>query len=53
MSALKARLAECEVKETLPTKDSDKYSNRDSREKTFENVFFEHVWHGKLFQMKV
>ena len=30
-----------------------KLSNRDSREKFFENLFFEPVWRGKLFQMKV
>ena len=33
--------------------DSDIYSNSDSREKKIENVFFEPVWRGKLFQMKV
>ena len=27
--------------------------NRDSREFFFENLFFEPVWHGKLFKMKV
>ena len=32
---------------------SDRYSNSDSREKIFGNLFFEPVWHGKLFQMKV
>ena len=29
------------------------YSNRGWREKFFENVVFEPVWRGKLFQMKV
>ena len=29
------------------------YSNRGWREKIFENVFFEPVWRGKLFQLKV
>ena len=29
------------------------YSNRGWREKNFENVVFEPVWRGKLFQMKV
>ena len=29
------------------------YSNRGWREKKFENVVFEPVWRGKLFQMKV
>ena len=32
---------------------SDRYSNSGSREKLFENIFFEPVWRGKLFQMKV
>ena len=29
------------------------YSNRGWREQIFENVVFEPVWRGKLFQMKV
>ena len=33
--------------------DSDIYSNRNSREKMFETMFFEAVWRWKLFQMQV